>query len=346
MNKTKRFERVIVALLVFSMMVTYSVVPSANAASLQSAKDTLSTSAPSVSATHTITFTTTQAIPASGKIVITLQGGSTFGNIAGGSCSNGGSGATSSDLVYECTYGSGLAATSTNSITVVAANPANTSSYDVTVETKNGSGTVIENAGLKVAIVNTVTMSAAVPATLQFDITGTSSGVVINGVTTNATSSATTTPFGTLATTSRVSVGQTLSVQTNATGGFKVTVQQNHDMSNASGATIDGFKDGVSSTTPQNWAAPTGTLDATSTYGHLGLTTDDAALSNGADFSSSKYVGFDGTSPVEVMYHTGPADGSTAGKGRANVAYSVQISNLQEAGDYSNTLTYICTPTY
>ena len=52
------------------------------------------------------------------------------------------------------------------------------------------------------------------------------------------------------------------------------------------------------------------------------------------------------TDQVEVMYHTGPSDGTTPDKGLTQVAYTAEISTLQEAGDYENTLTYICTPQY
>jgi hypothetical protein len=47
-----------------------------------------------------------------------------------------------------------------------------------------------------------------------------------------------------------------------------------------------------------------------------------------------------------VMHHDGPADGSTDNKGAANVAYTAEITALQEAGDYESTLTYIATPTF
>jgi len=46
------------------------------------------------------------------------------------------------------------------------------------------------------------------------------------------------------------------------------------------------------------------------------------------------------------MYNGGPSDGTTDHVGVTQVAYSVRITSLQEAGDYTNTLTYICTPTY
>jgi hypothetical protein len=46
------------------------------------------------------------------------------------------------------------------------------------------------------------------------------------------------------------------------------------------------------------------------------------------------------------MYSSGPADSLTDDIGSTSVAYSLEISALQESGDYSNTLTYVCTPTY
>jgi hypothetical protein len=124
-------------------------------------------------------------------------------------------------------------------------------------------------------------------------------------------------------------------------------------MTSDSGSTINSFnnsQDGTGSTTPGAWAGPSNILDITNTYGHMGMTSDDETLSGGDDFNATGaeayYVGFNATDPVEVMYHTGPADGSTPNKGLANVAYTTEITELQEAGDYENTLTYICTPQY
>ena len=76
----------------------------------------------------------------------------------------------------------------------------------------------------------------------------------------------------------------------------------------------------------------------------MGLTTNDSDLAT--DFTSSKYAGLNNTDAMEVMSHNGPADGSTQDKGLASVAYTIEITDLQEAGDYITTLTYICTPTY
>ena len=117
---------------------------------------------------------------------------------------------------------------------------------------------------------------------------------------------------------------------------------ENQDLSNAAGATINAFIDGSGTTTPTTWAPPSAVLDAPDTYGHLGLSTSDDI----AGFSANKYIGLSTTTPRTIMSHSGPANGTTPQIGLASVVYSVQVSALQEAGDYSNILTYVCTPTY
>jgi len=82
------------------------------------------------------------------------------------------------------------------------------------------------------------------------------------------------------------------------------------------------------------------------TYGHFGLTSDDSTLSDSDPFGASLYKGFNNTDPIEVMYNSGPADGLTTDVGTTTVAYTVEINAMQESGDYANTLTYVCTPTY
>ena len=57
-------------------------------------------------------------------------------------------------------------------------------------------------------------------------------------------------------------------------------------------------------------------------------------------------MGLTGTAPLEVMSHNGPVYGGTTGSGLARVAYTIEIKTLQEAGDYSNVLTYVVTPKF
>jgi len=126
-----------------------------------------------------------------------------------------------------------------------------------------------------------------------------------------------------------------------------VTVQQDGNLQTSGGSDIDSFDDGeAASTTPLVWSSPAGTLGLEDTYGHFGITALDSSLSDGDPFGTALYKGFYGTDLIEVMYHNGPSDGITELIGSSTVAYTLEISALQEAGDYENVLTYICTPKY
>lgn len=139
---------------------------------------------------------------------------------------------------------------------------------------------------------------------------------------------------------------QALTVETNAANGFTVTVVQDQVLTSAAGGDIDNFIDGANTATPAAWQSPAGTLGSENTYGHFGITTEDASLSDGDSFGTALYAGNINT-PREVFYHTSVADGSTADIGTTRVGYKIEIDSLQEAGtDYTMTLTYVATPIF
>jgi hypothetical protein len=74
----------------------------------------------------------------------------------------------------------------------------------------------------------------------------------------------------------------------------------------------------------------------------MGITSDDTNY-----FGSNLWAGDILVTPRAIYTHNGPVDGTTTGEGTTRVGYQIEISNLQEAGqDYTNTLTYIATPTF
>ncbi len=342
------------------------------AAVLTSLKDTLSDSRPSTLSRHTINFTTTNAVTAGQTIKIQLDP-------TGDAFSQAFSSATTTDIT---TTGMTLVATcggGTDEVTVLAdytapdenitftvcsgdtvgagaktvtvgaastnlwTNPATVGSYIIRF-----GGTMTDSGDLRVAIVDAVTVTATVDTILNFLISGVASGQSINGdsVTTSAGASTTTLPFGTLSPTSPKVLAQTLAVTTNARNGFSVTVVQNQNLTSANGADIDAFKDGSGVLGPVAWTSPTAVLDSENTYGHIGLTSEDADL-NSDEFGTALYAAIGTSTPRTVFSHTGPADGATANKGSTRVGYKVEISSLQEAGnDYTNRLTYVATPTF
>jgi hypothetical protein len=138
-----------------------------------------------------------------------------------------------------------------------------------------------------------------------------------------------------------------LNVATNARNGFVVTVKEDQNPLSATGADIDLFANSIANATPIAWSAPSSTLNNEGTYGHIGVTSDDADL-NTDEFGTALFAGnFQSTSSRQIFSATGTADGATANIGSSTVAYRIQIGALQEAAtDYTNRLTYVATPTF
>jgi hypothetical protein len=332
------------------MLAMYGSVPKqGEAVSLESVKDTISNSdVLEANVTHTIIASTTIDIEADGYIEIVFPPEITDVSSAGLTCpGSGDEGGLGNTLT--CAYTGGLVKGLYTFTITGTTNPSAIGSYLLRIYTRASGGAQLEYSTFRIAIVNSVEVTATVEASLTFSISGlaSSTGAIVNGVPITASSTMRSLAFGVLAPGVKKSMGQLLRVATNAAYGFTVTVEQDHNLLSNNGADIDSFRDGVeASTTPLIWFQPSGVLGQEMTYGHFGFTSDDSTLSNGDPFVTALYKGFNGTDPVEVMYHNGVADGLTDDIGSTTVAYSIEINALQEAGDYANTLTYICTPTY
>ncbi len=229
-------------------------------------------------------------------------------------------------------------------------NPSVAGSYDIHISSRDqGQGTDKDTIDVQVAIIDDVVVTASVDTTFSFAIAGLPSGVGINGTTTSVdtSGSAQTLPFGSLTSGVPKVVGQRLNVTTNASNGFTVTVKADQTLTSSNGDTIDVFADGNGTTTPSAWTAPTGTFGSVNTYGHWGLTSDDDINANEFGTSDTRYAGNFSTSTRAVFSHTGPANGTTANIGSTTVAYAIQTTAFQEAGDdYTATLTYVATPVF
>jgi hypothetical protein len=224
-------------------------------------------------------------------------------------------------------------------------NPTTTGSYKITI-----GGTQTDSGTAMTAILNQVTVTASVDATLTFTVSGVAAGQSINNEQVSTTSTAVAIGFGTLASGTPVVAAQDLTVATNAQNGFIVTVHEDQNLLSANGADIDLFQDGNAVATPIAWATPTAVLGTEATYGHMGITSNDTDLNANEFFSGSviKWAGnFYPTTTRTIFSNTGPADGVTQNIGRARVGYKILVSNLQEAAtDYTNHLIYVCTPTF
>lgn len=343
----------------------------AEASSITEASDTLSNSAPGVASNHTIAFETPNGMAIGEDFTITFPVAFTMGSVAetdidilvnGLSSTTAGTAAagtwgvdvTGSVITFETPTDAGIA--SSTPITVLIGtnaaggvnqitNPlSTTTSYEIVI-----GGTMQDSGDVRVAIVDQVTVSASVDTSITFTVTGVASGATVNTspTTTIDSTTPTTLTFGTLPIGVSRTLAHDLTVATNATNGYTVTVQQAGDLQSTTGATIDGFIDGTNTVTPSAWQRPTGLIADTDTYGHWGLTSEDTnIIARSGQFGSDQWVS-GSTTPIAIMGHNGPADGLTAGQGATRVGYQIQISNLQEAGDdYTTTLRYVATPTF
>ena len=343
----QKLQKIISLISIVALLGLYGFIPITRAASLTAASDTLSTSDLNVSATHTISFTTHTALIAGDYFNVIIPDAFSSGVVAVGNitCPTNSTASVVGTTTAQCTATAGLVSGVFSIKITGVSNPGVAGSQSIAVSSQHAGGVIIEQTAALVAIISKVAVSASVPSSLTFAISPLDSGSTVNGTDTTVSSATTTLAFGTLTVGTSSVMGQELRVTTNANNGFVVTVHQDQNLTSNAGSVINSFKDAVVGA-PQAWAAPTGVLDDFATYGHLGLTTDDSSLSTGDPFGGNLWRGFATTTPVEVMYHNGPSDGLSPNKGDVRVAYQIQISALQAAGDYTNSLTYVATPTY
>ncbi|HVN26510.1 MAG TPA: hypothetical protein VMT99_02550 [Candidatus Paceibacterota bacterium] len=337
----------------------------AHAVNLTQVSDTLSDSRPGFAANHTIVYTNSTSTTATQTIVYTFDPtGSLFTGVQTVGLADVTS--TGMSIVSSCSAGSNRVSmtTSTNALTftVCAGNTVNAGTITlqvlnnkITNPTSTGSyiirinGTQLNSADTRVAIVNGVNVTAAVATTFTFTVGGLATSTTLgNGATTTGASATTSLPFGTIAPNTHAELGQQLNVTTNAANGFAVTVHEDQDLTSQTGFKIHLFRDANATSVPSSWAAPANTINNPNTYGHFGITSDDASGTLAFGTSTPLYAGsFQPTSTLTVFAWTGPADGVTQNVGAAKVAFRIEISPLQPAAnDYTNNLIYVATPVF
>lgn len=331
----------------------------AEAANLTDVSDLITDSSPSSDSNHTITFTLVSTLANAQTVVINFDStnGFDFTGVTTGDFAITAGTATFSEAVntgtdtITFTKTGGAAATGTAvTVTIDGTNKINNpnpadgnESYEIDISAGTDTGHT------RVVILDTVLVTAQVNTTFDFTVYGLATSTTVNGTTTTGASSSTTIPFGVLTANASKILGQDLTVQTNAANGFVVTVESDGYFDSSTGAVIDNFVNGTDTNVPTTWSAPSENISQANTWGHWGLTTEDNDTDNMRDadeFAANEWIGVT-TTPRQIFAHTGPADASTPDVGSTTVAYRVEISPLQEAGDdYSTVLTYIATPTF
>jgi hypothetical protein len=361
------FAQRVVATLVACAVVLWSVgtYSTAQAANLTLVSDTLTDSDLSATPQHTIAFTVPvgSAYTDTGDIVITFPTtpGSGFTGVAASLIGEytatvaGGAAAIDSfaSVGQVVTLSLDTSATAGDEIIVVIdalviTSPDTAGSAEIIIETDDG-----DQGKTRVALIDTVLVTAFVDTSFDFVISGHATGTSINGDVSTGSTTATLIDFGRLASGVPKILTQGLQVTTNAKTGFVVTVQSDGDLESTNGAIIDNFDEGSDvSDTGTAWNSPVPTIGDETSWGHWGMASEDGDLNSLGGFYAGEFDAVDSyiaasTSAREVFHHNGPSDGSTTNIGTTTVGYQIEITSLQEAADdYNTTLTYIATPTF
>ena len=219
---------------------------------------------------------------------------------------------------------------------------------------------VADSTVVKIAVIESVRVTATVDPSLTFTIAGAASGASRCGTTTDVTTTATGVPFGSVSLAAFNDASQTLSAVTNGDGGYAVTmisddqlsvggdhtteiVNTDCDSENCTDATsgewstendVSGFGFSIqnvdASTVPFEYSTATG--NCTGTYCARMIPSTATASETPDDSDTALSIMSKTTIPTttEDMY----------------VCYRLTVATTQTAGDYENNITYVATATF
>jgi len=201
----------------------------------------------------------------------------------------------------------------------------------------------------KIAVVESVRVTATVDPTLTFiiDNTNVGSGATICGNTLNSaadSTTATSVAFGSLSLDAFNDLAQRLSCVTNADNGYVVTVYEIDQMETiSSGTTIpDTDCDGsCDTTTAAAWDTDTSSSGWGYSIQNINIGTSLFNYDTGATFSAKAFG--EGSANAQQIIKNTSTPTSTE---RAYVCYRLTTSTTQEAGNYENQLVFTATATF
>lgn len=232
-------------------------------------------------------------------------------------------------------------------------------SHMLLIQHRDSGGTAQDSTSVAVGVIEAVKVTATVDPTISFSITGVAAAQTRCGVTTDVTTTALAVPFGVLDLANFVDAAQTLTVSTNAIGGYAVTARENDqlglDGDTCTGddtANIDCIRDSqgdsgsMTHTTHFEWNTTAAKGFGYSLEAGTGATTPFEYDTSNTDctgtFCARQFADAEGSqSPVSVMTHTTVADAHTT-----HVCYRIIPAVTNAAGNYQNSITYTATATF
>ncbi len=279
--------------------------------------------------------------------------------VSGTATVSGGTGCPAGYHCFECRYSGpgkvGQSLSMTIGGTTKLINPAPASShtegtadtYSVIIENLDSSDTAIDSTTTKVAVIESVRVTATVEPLLSFTISGVAAGSSVCGTTTDVATTATTVPLGSLSISSFTDAAQQLEVSTNADNGYVVTAIENDQLSRIDDASVEipdepGDSSAASESVSDEWAST-----STKGFGYSLQNVDAASVAfsyneSGRTFSARQFAAdSESESPQTIFSSSTVADGEDV-----YVCYRAIVSATQEAGTYWNAITYRATATF
>lgn len=217
---------------------------------------------------------------------------------------------------------------------------------------------VLDSTSGKIALVESVRVTATVDPTITFTIASVGVGETACGVAASVTTTATTVPFGTMALNTFKNLAHKLTLSTNAVGGGAVTAGENDHLGKDGGTTpfiVDSSGDSPSTMdeqTTEDWD--------TATNNGFGYSLDDAGdgsadvteaftynVASGncsvGTYCARQFANLAHADTVKELFNSA---GTTIDAGDAFVCYRLSVNSAQAAGDYENNITYTATATF
>lgn len=232
--------------------------------------------------------------------------------------------------------------------------------YTLNIKTRDGSDNTLDQSNVKVAVIEGVLVSATIQETLSVTIAGVASSTSVCGASTDVTTTATSVPWGTISNFGAFQeAAQTVTVSTNADGGYVVKVEENDQMGKdgksctlPTSDTADATDNCIQDTTCGASACSESTSQDWTGVGYYGLGYS-LANSSGSDasflynetsrtFSTKQFADQEaGNTKATIMSNAGPVASS-----QVSLCYRLNVSATQPAGYYFNKVQLTATATF
>lgn len=216
----------------------------------------------------------------------------------------------------------------------------------------------VDSTSGKLAVVESIRVTATVDPTIELTIAGIATGETACGSALDVTTTATSVPFGSVSITNFTNAAQNITVSTNADEGYAVTTLASDQLNLITGTGVDtgtnipdtpGDDTAASHTTKDEWESTSTkgfgysleNVDA-NTISFEYSDTDGGCTGGAGTFCAKQFADNSTVEAAQTIFNSG----TTADSENAYVCYRIIVASTQEAGTYTNAITYIASATF